>query len=119
MANHKLIIPYPPSTNRLYRNMKGVMVKTDEARNYAFAVALLARTKKLKPFECEVSITLDFYRPRKAGDLDNRLKAVLDALQGTAFVNDSQVVKIIARRFDDASYPRVEVVIEAAKSLAA
>lgn len=110
----KLTIPYPPSTNRLYRNVKGIMVKSAEARNYAFSVALLARTHHLKPFEGEVAVTMDFYRPRKSGDLDNRLKAVLDALQGTGFVNDSQVVEIIARRFDDARRPRVEVVIEAA-----
>lgn len=113
----KLTIPYPPSTNRLYRNMKGTMVKSAEARDYAFNVALLARTHHLKPFEGEVVVTMDFYRPRKSGDLDNRLKAVLDALQGTGFVNDNQVVEIIARRFDDSKRPRVEVVIESASHL--
>jgi crossover junction endodeoxyribonuclease RusA len=97
--------------------MRGVMVKSNEARQYALEVAAL--THRMRPLECQISVRMDFYRPRQAGDLDNRLKAVLDALQGTAFINDNQVVEIIARRFDDAKKPRVEVTISEAKMLAA
>lgn len=92
--------------------MRGVMVKTSEARQYSLEVALAARVKGLKPQDGEVKVTLDFYRPRKSGDLDNRIKAVLDGLQGTAFRNDSQIVEIVARRHDDPRRPRVEAKIE-------
>jgi Holliday junction resolvase RusA-like endonuclease len=88
------------------------MLKSAEARAYQLEIALRARVKGLKPREGDVKLTLDFYRPRKAGDLDNRLKAVLDGLLGTAFNNDSQVVEIHARRHDDARNPRVEAKIE-------
>jgi crossover junction endodeoxyribonuclease RusA len=92
--------------------MRGVMVKSAEARQYVQEVGLVARSKGYRPKEGDVKITLDFYRPRKAGDLDNRIKIVLDGLQGTAFINDSQIVEIHARRHDDARNPRVEMQIE-------
>ena len=52
------------------------------------------------------------YRARRAGDLDNSLKVLLDALNGIAFEDDSQVVEIHARREEDPANPRVEVQIE-------
>jgi Holliday junction resolvase RusA-like endonuclease len=55
------------------------------------------------------------YRPRKAGDLSNRIKVLEDALNGIAWIDDKQIVEIHARREDDASNPRVEVRIEEAK----
>lgn len=109
--NKKLTLPYPPSANRLWRNMRGVMVKSEDARQYVLEVAMEARLNGLKPREGDVKIVLDFYRPRKAGDLDNRIKIVLDGLQGVAFRDDSQVIEITARRHDDAKRPRVEAEI--------
>lgn len=107
-----LTLPYPPSANRLWRNMRGVMVKSDAARAYQQEISLAARSKGVRPRAGDVKVTLDFYRPRKSGDLDNRIKVVLDGLQGTAFENDSQVIEIIARRHDDPKRPRVEAKIE-------
>lgn len=54
---------------------------------------------------------MDFYRPAKRGDLDNRIKILLDALEGIAFENDSQIIEIHARRFDDKLNPRVSIVV--------
>jgi nitric oxide reductase large subunit len=34
------------------------------------------------------------FRPRASGDLDNRIKVLVDALQGIAYANDSQVKHI-------------------------
>jgi crossover junction endodeoxyribonuclease RusA len=88
------------------------MVKSEEARTYQLTIAALARVKGIRPQDGEIKVTLDFYRPRKSGDLDNRIKVVLDGLQGTAFRDDSQVVEIHARRHDDPRRPRVEAKIE-------
>lgn len=41
----------------------------------------------------------------------NRIKIMLDALQGHAFHNDSQVSMLHAVRLDDKTNPRVEVEI--------
>lgn len=59
-----------------------------------------------------VDVTVHVFRPRKAGDLDNALKVLLDALSGIAYVDDDQVVSLHAFRHDDKERPRVEVEVE-------
>lgn len=109
-----LQLPYPPSSNRLWRTGNGATYISQEAREYKQNVALLARVAKAKPFDGNVFVNVRVYRPRQSGDLDNRLKVVLDALQGVCYHDDKQVVKIIAERFDDPKHPRVEVEINLA-----
>lgn len=96
------------------------MVKSAEARAYheeAFWLTVKALTRsgrRTDPLAGELKVTLDFYRPARRGDLDNRIKVTLDALQGIAFKNDSQIVEIHARRFDDKANPRMVVSLWAA-----
>lgn len=106
-----LILPYPPSINSYWRNFRGRMVKTKEAKQYHQHAALLARAAGLDPVQGDVSITMRVYRPRKSGDLDNRAKIVLDSLNGVAYDDDKQIVELHAYRFDDKENPRVEVEI--------
>lgn len=50
------------------------------------------------PFQCAVKLRADFFKPkprptsRNYGDIDNHLKAVLDALNGICYLDDAQVV---------------------------
>ena len=54
-------------------------------------------------------------RPATKPDLDNCVKAILDALNGVAFVDDGQVVEIhAAKYYDDGGGERTVVKIEAA-----
>jgi len=39
----------------------------------------------------------------------NRIKVVLDCLQGYLYADDKQVQKIIAERFEDKKSPRLEI----------
>ncbi len=58
-----------------------------------------------------VAMTLTFWLPRPDScDLDNMAKTVLDALNGTAYADDRQVVELhlVKRRSDD---PHTDVVI--------
>lgn len=57
------------------------------------------------PFKGKIKLAVDFYRlkprdvaSRNWGDLDNHIKAVLDALNGIAFVDDSQVTRVVAAK---------------------
>lgn len=111
-----LVLPYPPPLNNLYRNVPGKgRVKTDRAKQYADDVARVAiATQALPPLAKAVSVTLDVYRPRKRGDLDGTAKAILDAIQGIAWVDDEQVVEIHMRRHLDRDDPRVELTVRAA-----
>lgn len=47
-------------------------------------------------------------RPTKKPDLDNIVKGVLDSLNGIAYKDDSQVVKVVTEKFY-AEQPRVEL----------
>lgn len=82
---------------------------SNEARRYKAALAAMRRQMLDGP----VMVTLDWYRSRKAGDLDKRIGVLLDALQGVAYHNDSQIVELRARRYDDKRNPRVEVTVSA------
>ncbi len=106
-----LILPYPPSANRYWRTFRGHVTVSAEAKAYKLAVALIGKKSTLRPLDGFIGVALDVYRPRRSGDLDNRLKVTLDALRGIAFHDDSQVVEIRAVRHDDKGNPRVEIEI--------
>jgi crossover junction endodeoxyribonuclease RusA len=110
----RLILPYPPSANRLWKNARGHMVKSAEAKVYGYQVLAIAQQAGISPMTGAVAVTIDVYRPRKSGDLDNRLKITIDSLNGLAWNDDAQIVEIHARRFDDKHNPRIEVEVSAA-----
>ena len=106
-----ITLPYPPSANVYWRVWNGRVLLSREARSYKQKAALLAKSQGATPIEGDVELRLSVFRPRRSGDLSNRIKVLEDALNGVAFVDDSQVVRIVANRFDDKSNPRVEVEI--------
>lgn len=104
----RLTLPYPPSLNRMYRAVNGRSILSREGRAYrGRAHQLVQQTGYVA--EGDVAVSLMFYRPRRCGDLDNCLKATMDALSGVAYRDDAQVQNIIAARFEDKANPRVEV----------
>lgn len=110
-----LVLPYPPSANAYWRVVKGRPIVSREARAYKTKVALLARKElgpMAEPKRGPLHITVSVYRPRKVGDLDNTLKVLLDSLRGIAFLDDSQIIAIDARRADDAANPRAVVTVD-------
>ena len=67
----------------------------------------------LEPFEGPLRVRLSFSRAnRRRVDLDNLATLVLDALNTTAFVDDSQIVDLTATKDHDATHPRTVVEIE-------
>jgi len=93
----------------MYATVRGRRVLSSEGRQYKSEVALCALSLGLDVVSDPVRVEVDIYRPRRAGDLDNTLKALLDSLTGIVWVDDSQVCEIHARRFEDKSNPRAEV----------
>jgi Holliday junction resolvase RusA-like endonuclease len=94
-------LPYPPSANRYWRSDRG-------GRPH-----LHARAAGLTPLEGPVRLTLIVFRPRRAGDLSNRIKVLEDALNGIAYADDGQVVELHAYLRDDKHRPRVELSLRA------
>lgn len=103
-------LPIPPSANLYFRVWRGRAVTSHEARAYKQAAALAARAQGMRAItDGEVAVMVRVYRPTRRGDLDNRLKVLLDALRGVAYRDDSQVAALHATRLHDAKNPRVEV----------
>lgn len=110
----KLVLPYPPTSNHRLMAIRGRLVKSPAAREYAARVRWIALSQKATPLDGEVSVAVSAFRPRRSGDLDNVLKIALDAVKGVAWHDDSQVVELHAYRFEDKADPRLVVVIEKA-----
>lgn len=114
----KLVLPYPPSANRYWRHVGRNVVKSEEARKYQQGVRLRWLTDAIHathlrgPPSGPVVVSVALFRPARRGDLDNSLKVLLDALKGIAYRDDSQVVELHARRFEDKANPRAEVTVE-------
>lgn len=100
-----IVMPYPVSANRYWRNFNGRMVLSCQATKYKRSVGATYAVEGGKYHhngDIDVSIRL---HPKltKNGlpsktriDLDNCLKVVLDALNNAAYRDDSQIVKIVA-----------------------
>lgn len=107
----RLVLPEPPSANRYWRLWRGKAVKSEAARAYGARAMVAFQNAKGRKTEKPVAVTMHWYRGRRSGDLDNRAKVALDALQGLAYHRDSQVVELHMYRHDDKEKPRLEVVI--------
>ena len=92
------LLPYPPSSNRYWRVFRGRAVRSREAKAYIEGVRRLLG--HVKPTAAEVAVELEVIRPARRGDLDNRLKVVLDALRGLVYEDDRQVVELHAWRME-------------------
>lgn len=89
----------PPSTNGLFRNVRGRgRVKTDRYKKWRDKASWEIRLQhKGPPLDGPTALTLSMRRPRANADLDNHLKAAIDALEeGGAIANDKQISCITA-----------------------
>ncbi|MFN3858145.1 MAG: RusA family crossover junction endodeoxyribonuclease [Caulobacter sp.] len=110
-------LPFPPSTNRLWRSVNGRNIKSAEYREWeARAVAGLGR-RNAPPLTGPYSILFNCERPdRRRRDLGNLEKALSDALvTGKVIADDCNAERITLAwvRAADSKAPVVRVEIEA------
>jgi crossover junction endodeoxyribonuclease RusA len=104
-----ITLPWPPSVNRLYRKWGGHMVLAPAARAYKKSVRLRL-LGHIKPTTGRVDLTVRLFPPdKRRRDIDNILKCLLDALQGSIYENDSQVWHLDLTRREPARPGRVEI----------
>lgn len=103
-----LALPYPVSTNRMYRVANGRPYLTQQARAYKEHVAWLAARAGLRVFHGPVGLHISI-RPKltKKGepskmqiDHSNVVKVLEDALQGVWYDNDKQVKQLVVDEID-------------------
>jgi crossover junction endodeoxyribonuclease RusA len=86
--------PVPKQRPRLGRN--GNIYTPKNCREYEKAVGWAARRLFRNPLEGPVELHVRLYLNSKGGDLDNYIKAISDGLNGVAWLDDSQVERIMA-----------------------
>lgn len=107
-----VVIPYPPSTNNFYAVVRGRKITSKAGREWIAEALSECFEQGAERLTGPVKVTATIYRPRKSGDLSNRIKPVEDVLQKAGvLLNDSQIVELHWYRREDKSHPRVEVEI--------
>lgn len=109
-----IILPWPPSVNRYWRNLRGRTLISEAGRLYRSLVVQEALVARHRTFDGPLTVTIAAYLPdSRRRDVDNMLKAPLDAMQHAGwYADDSQIVDLRIRKVGiDRKRPRLEVTI--------
>ena len=90
----ELTLPFPPSVNTYWRTFQGRMLISKKGREYRKAVAdEIVLQKGNKHLKGKIKMTIEAWRPdNRRRDLDNLLKAPLDALTHAGVYEDDQLI---------------------------
>lgn len=107
-------IPRPKGRPRMTR--AGHVYTPSRTREFEEAIGWAWRATGCPPFEGDVVVTIEVREPSRAADLDNYVKAILDAIQGEgmAFLDDRQVTCLVASVYRKCKPGGVHVTIESA-----
>ena len=104
----RLVLPWPPSVNHYWRSVpirgrsgRGVrVVLSREGKAYRRDVCARLRGHDQRPMESRLHVRVVLYPPtRRAIDIDNRMKALLDALEhARIYHDDSQIDRLVIER---------------------
>ena len=97
------VLPVTERVNACWRQYRGRTIVS--ARHRADKAAAPLAFRHAIPLAGDVRVTVTWYRERRAGDTDGRLKTALDLLTGHAYVDDAQVADVRIVRIDDDREP--------------
>ena len=113
---HEFLMPFPPSVNTYYATVRGMRVLSKKGRQYKKDVldALIEQGVDELMIADRVAISIIINPPcNRRRDLDNFLKAPLDALTNAGFwVDDSQVDEITVARGVKSKVGFLSVIVE-------
>ncbi len=106
-------VPGPPIPKGRPRVTRGNTYTPPTSEAYERKVGMCARMAGLRKGPGEFVVSLSFFMATsRRVDVDNLVKSQLDALNGIAWEDDSQVREIHASRMLDRENPRAVVMIE-------
>ncbi len=90
-------MPTPPSANHLFRNVKGVgRVKASHYNEFIRMGVAAIHRQNVKPIAGRVIVVIGVERMSDRADIDNRLKAMLDAIVAAKTIEDDRFITAIA-----------------------
>jgi crossover junction endodeoxyribonuclease RusA len=95
-----LELPYPPSVNHYWRRVGHRTLISKEGRLFRKRVLTMLSVHCREPLAGRLHVRVLVYPPdRRRRDLDNIIKALLDALEhGGVYENDSQIDRLTIER---------------------
>lgn len=95
-----LTLPYPPTLNTYWRNVRGKTLISRDGRAYRRTVCDLALFHGVTLHEGRLDVAVVVHPPdKRRRDLDNLTKALLDALEHAgAYQDDSQIDRLLIER---------------------
>lgn len=115
-----IVLPFPPSMNTYWRNVRGTVKISKEGRQYRLAVShaimveRIAKNLSALPQTGPLRVFIQATPPdKRRRDLDNLLKAPLDALtHAGVWGDDSQIESLTIYWHRDGTPPKLCVLIE-------
>ena len=111
-------LPYPPTANNLYRNVRKGRVKTDHYNAWLAEALAVLRGQRFTYVPGSYRLALVVDAPdRRARDVDNLLKPVSDLLKKAGVISDDSKARKVSAEWSDtppAKPGRVLVYVEAA-----
>ena len=109
----EITLPWPPSVNTYWRTFRGRMIISAKGREYREAVGRLLVNSNIDPCLGKVKVDIVAYRPdNRRRDLDNLLKAPLDALTHAKVWEDDSLISDLRIRWADGIGGMLKVTIE-------
>lgn len=117
---NKIILPWPPSVNQYWRHpskgpLAGRHLISEQGRTYRAAVlAHIAAAGQQYKLADRLAVSIECHPPdRRRRDLDNVLKAALDALVfAGVMLDDSQIDRLSIERCAVEAPGHIEIIIE-------
>ncbi len=90
-------MPTPPSTNALYKNVRGKgRVKTRQYDDWLMIATTALRQQKIEPFKGRAVAIMGVERTSMNADIDNRIKAAWDAIVKAGVIRDDSLITATA-----------------------
>ncbi len=98
-----LVLPWPPSVNRIWRAILGRVVLSEAARHYGIKLANALPAGPVDPLRGRLRVVMTLHAPLaqadRAYDIANREKHVFDCLtKQRIWIDDSQIDELIIMR---------------------
>jgi Holliday junction resolvase RusA-like endonuclease len=109
MADMSIILPLPPSTNRMWRIMRGRAVKSADYRAWKDGAAL-SIARQIAGDGPLMHFTVAILMPPTRRDPDNSVKPFLDALQAGGAIQDDKRLRCLVLTVDDTRDPETALI---------